>query len=140
MRHPPPTARSRTESITPSRRPAAGPRRARRPRRPARGVPASEPGCGARRAGSAPPRCRGSGGLPRRLLPPQRDDLRRRGRRLSRLSELCVADRWRDLAVATWSVTWNLGPGYEDLFLASYGIARDEGAQAFYRLLYDLES
>jgi aminoglycoside phosphotransferase len=56
------------------------------------------------------------------------------------LGELCVADRWRDLAVATWSVTWNLGPGLEDLFLDSYGIARDERAQAFYRLLYDLES
>jgi kanamycin kinase len=56
------------------------------------------------------------------------------------LGELCVADRWRDLAVATWSVTWNLGPGFEDLFLASYGIERDERAQTFYRLLYDLES
>jgi kanamycin kinase len=56
------------------------------------------------------------------------------------LGELCVADRWRDLAVATWSVTWNLGPGFEDLFLASYGTERDEQAQAFYRLLYDLES
>ena len=56
------------------------------------------------------------------------------------LGELCVADRWRDLAVATWSVSWNLGPGFEDLFLASYGIERDEQAQAFYRLLYDLES
>jgi kanamycin kinase len=56
------------------------------------------------------------------------------------LGELCVADRWRDLAVATWSVTWNLGPGFEDLFLASYGIERDEEAQTFYRLLYDLES
>ncbi len=51
------------------------------------------------------------------------------------LGELCVADRWRDLAVATWSVTWNLGPGFEDLFLASYGIERNEEAQTFYRLL-----
>jgi kanamycin kinase len=56
------------------------------------------------------------------------------------LGELCVADRWRDLAVATWSVTWNLGPGFEDLFLASYGIEPDQQAQTFYRLLYDLES
>jgi len=56
------------------------------------------------------------------------------------LGELCVADRWRDLAVATWSVTWNLGPGFEHLFLASYGIERDDRAQTFYRLLYDLES
>ena len=56
------------------------------------------------------------------------------------LGELCVADRWRDLAVATWSVTWNLGPGFEDLFLDSYGIERDQQAETFYRLLYDLES
>jgi aminoglycoside phosphotransferase len=56
------------------------------------------------------------------------------------LGELCVADRWRDLAVATWSVTWNLGSGFEDLFLASYGIERDDRAQTFYRLLYNLES
>jgi kanamycin kinase len=53
------------------------------------------------------------------------------------LGELGVADRWWDLAAATWSVTWNLGPGWEDLFLASYGVARDERRVAFYRLLYD---
>ena len=51
---------------------------------------------------------------------------------------LAVADRWYDLAVATWSVTWNLGAGWEDLFLASYGVARDDQAIAFYRLVYDL--
>jgi kanamycin kinase len=54
------------------------------------------------------------------------------------LGHLGVADRWRDLAVATWSVTWNLGPGWEDLFLAAYGVHRDPQKQAFYRLLYDL--
>lgn len=27
---------------------------------------------------------------------------------------LGVADRWWDLAVATWSLTWNLGSGWED--------------------------
>ena len=54
------------------------------------------------------------------------------------LGELGVADRWWDLAVATWSVTWNLGPGWEDLFLETYGVERDAGKAAFYRLLYDL--
>jgi kanamycin kinase len=54
------------------------------------------------------------------------------------LGALAVADRWRDLAVATWSVTWNLGPGWEDLFLEAYGVPRDEERQAYYRLLYDL--
>ena len=54
------------------------------------------------------------------------------------LGGLGVADRWWDLAVATWSVTWNLGPGWEDRFLDAYGVRRDARKQAFYRLLYDL--
>lgn len=56
------------------------------------------------------------------------------------VGEVGVADRWRDLAVATWSVTWNFGPGYEDLFLDSYGAAWDHHRRDLYRLLYDLES
>ncbi len=56
------------------------------------------------------------------------------------LGELGVADRWWDLAVATWSVTWNLGPGWEDTFLRAYGVDRDDHRIAFYRLLYDLVS
>ena len=56
------------------------------------------------------------------------------------LGEVGFADRWRDLAVATWSVTWNYGPGYEDLFLDSYGVAWDRRRRDLYRLLYDLES
>jgi kanamycin kinase len=54
------------------------------------------------------------------------------------LGALGVADRWWDLAVATWSVTWNLGPGWEGLFLDAYGIGPDEAKVTFYRLLYDL--
>jgi kanamycin kinase len=56
------------------------------------------------------------------------------------LGELGVADRWQDLAVGSWSVTWNLGPGWEELFLASYGVRRDDRRIAFYRLLYDVRS
>lgn len=56
------------------------------------------------------------------------------------LGELGVADRWWDLAVATWSVEWNFGPGYQDIFLTEYGIERDESRISFYRLLYDLVS
>lgn len=56
------------------------------------------------------------------------------------LGELGLADRWWDLAVATWSCDWNVGPGYQDLFLESYGIERDEERIAYYRLLYDLAS
>ena len=54
------------------------------------------------------------------------------------LGELGVADRWWDLAAATWSLTWNLGPGFEGVFLAEYGAELDLDRQAFYRLLYDL--
>ncbi len=39
------------------------------------------------------------------------------------IGELGVADRWLDIAVAAWSVTWNIGPGWEDLFYESYGVA-----------------
>lgn len=56
------------------------------------------------------------------------------------LGELGVADRWWDLAVATWSITWNFGPGYEGRFLETYGVQRDEHRIQFYRLLYDLVS
>jgi kanamycin kinase len=56
------------------------------------------------------------------------------------LGELGVADRWFDLAVATWSTVRNLGPGYEELFLESYGVQLDAVRVAFYRLLYDLRS
>jgi kanamycin kinase len=56
------------------------------------------------------------------------------------LGELGVADRWWDLAVATWSTTWNLGPGWEPAFLEAYGIDPDPERIAYYRLLYDLVS
>jgi kanamycin kinase len=54
------------------------------------------------------------------------------------LGRLGVADRWLDIALGSWSATWNLGPGWEDLFFASYGVARDDRRIAFYRLLYDV--
>ncbi len=56
------------------------------------------------------------------------------------LGEIGVADRWWDLAVGTWSATWNYGPGWEELFLRTYGVERDESRIEFYRLLYDLAS
>ena len=42
--------------------------------------------------------------------------------------------------MATWSLTWNLGPGHEGAFLAEYGAEPDAERMAFYRLLYDLAS
>ena len=37
------------------------------------------------------------------------------------LGLLGVADRWADLAVATWSAEWNYGPGWEGTLLEAYG-------------------
>ena len=54
------------------------------------------------------------------------------------LGALGVADRWADLAVATWSTVWNYGPGWEDPLLEAYGVERDPWRIAYYRLLWDL--
>ena len=54
------------------------------------------------------------------------------------LGQLGVADRWADIAIATWSTTWNYGPGWQDLLLDAYGIAPDLERTAYYRLLWDL--
>jgi kanamycin kinase len=51
---------------------------------------------------------------------------------------LGVADRWADLAVATWSTQWNYGPGWEQPLLAAYGVAADPERIRYYRLLWDL--
>lgn len=56
------------------------------------------------------------------------------------LGEMGVADRWWDLAVATWSTNWNVGPGYTRVFLDAYGIRGDRERMEYYRLLYDLVS
>ena len=54
------------------------------------------------------------------------------------LGSLGVADRWADLAVGTWSTEWNYGPGWEDLYLASYGVEPDPSRISYYRVLWDL--
>jgi kanamycin kinase len=54
------------------------------------------------------------------------------------LGVLGIADRWADLAVATWSTTWNHGPRWEDRLLAAYGIAPEPVRTRYYRLLWDL--
>jgi kanamycin kinase len=54
------------------------------------------------------------------------------------LGALGVADRWADLAVATWSTRWNYGDGWEDALLDAYGIDPDPVRTAYYRLLWDL--
>jgi aminoglycoside phosphotransferase len=54
------------------------------------------------------------------------------------LGELGVADRWADLAIATWSTEWNYGPGWEPFLLEAYGVAPDPDRTRYYRLLWDL--
>lgn len=56
------------------------------------------------------------------------------------LGTLGVADRWADLAVATWSTTWNYGPGWEEPLLDAYGIEADPERITYYRLLWELSS
>jgi kanamycin kinase len=53
------------------------------------------------------------------------------------LGSLGVADRWADLAIATWATEWNYGPGWEDHLLSAYGIARDEERTRYYRALWE---
>jgi kanamycin kinase len=54
------------------------------------------------------------------------------------LGSLGVADRWADLAIATWSTRWNYGPGWEEPLLDAYGIDPDPERTRYYRLLSDL--
>ena len=54
------------------------------------------------------------------------------------LGDLGVADRWADLAVATWSTQWNYGPGWDALLLDAYGVRPDPARIRYYRLLWDL--
>ncbi|WP_197681453.1 aminoglycoside 3'-phosphotransferase [Actinopolymorpha singaporensis] len=53
------------------------------------------------------------------------------------LGSLGVADRWADLAVATYSLPWNYSPAYEDELLDAYGIERDGDRISYYRRLWD---
>lgn len=49
------------------------------------------------------------------------------------------ADRWADLAVASWSLEWNYGEGWDTVFLEAYGVAEDSERMAYYRWLWDSE-
>lgn len=51
---------------------------------------------------------------------------------------LGVADRWADLAVGSWSLGWNYGPGHEASYFQAYGVEPDSDRISYYRLLWDL--
>lgn len=53
------------------------------------------------------------------------------------LGDLGVADRWADLAVASWSTEWNYGPGWDGLMFSAYGVRPDPDRVSYYRLLWD---
>jgi kanamycin kinase len=48
------------------------------------------------------------------------------------------ADRWADLAVATWSVGWSYGTRWEQRLLDACGVEAEQHRTRYYRLLYDL--
>jgi kanamycin kinase len=54
------------------------------------------------------------------------------------LGALGVADRWADIAVATWSLEWNYGRGWDELFLDSYGIDPDPERTQYYRRVWEI--
>jgi kanamycin kinase len=51
------------------------------------------------------------------------------------LGALGVADRWADLAIATWNVELNYGAGWQRWLLDCYGVAPDPARISYYRLL-----
>lgn len=55
------------------------------------------------------------------------------------LGRLGVADRWADLAIATYSISRDFNPGrsYDELFLRTYGIRPDGERIAAYQRLWD---
>ncbi|NUP50311.1 MAG: aminoglycoside 3'-phosphotransferase [Catenulispora sp.] len=54
------------------------------------------------------------------------------------LGRLGVADRWSDLAIATWSTTWNYGENWQEPLLDAYGVAPDAERTEYYRLLWSV--
>ena len=56
------------------------------------------------------------------------------------LGDLGVADRWADLAVATMSLEWNYGPGFEAEFFDEYEIEADDEKLEYYRARWAEES
>ncbi|MFD1720436.1 aminoglycoside 3'-phosphotransferase [Amnibacterium endophyticum] len=56
------------------------------------------------------------------------------------VGDLVLGDPWADLAVASMSLGWNYGPGWEPLFFDAYGVVPDPARLAWFRRLWDAES
>ena len=65
--------------------------------------------------------CHCDAGVPNTLI----DDPGRRSGHVD-LGSLGGTDRRADLAVATMSLDWNYGPGWQNIFLEAYGVGRDQ--------------
>jgi kanamycin kinase len=53
------------------------------------------------------------------------------------LAALGVGDRWADIAVASMSTEWNVGPGWEDALIEAYGVEPDLLRLTYYRELWN---
>jgi kanamycin kinase len=53
------------------------------------------------------------------------------------LAMLGTGDRWADIAVASMSTEWNVGPGFDDLLIEAYGVEPDLERLAYYRELWN---
>lgn len=78
--------------------------------------------------------CHGDACAPNTLL----DDATGRAVAWVDLSGVGVGDRWADIAVATMSLDWNYGPGWQEEFLRAYGVDPDPVRTAYYRALWDV--
>lgn len=56
------------------------------------------------------------------------------------VGDLTLGDRWADLAVASMSLEWNFGPGWEPIFFDAYGTEPDDRRIAYFRQLWHAES
>ncbi len=54
--------------------------------------------------------------------------------------DLAVGDRWADLAIASLSLDWNFGEGYQKDLFDAYGVEPDVERIRYYRELWHLES
>ncbi len=54
------------------------------------------------------------------------------------VGRLGLADRWSDLAVASLSLAWSYGPGFESVLWDAYGIEPDAERIAYHRALWDV--
>lgn len=53
------------------------------------------------------------------------------------LGALGVSDRWADLAVASMSLEWNYGPGWDAQFFDAYGVRPEPDRIRYFRALWD---